>query len=99
MVLEIDFDAPALDAQIITLIVARAGSIDGWTYGGLNLLDLEMTITAVHLNGCPLDLQKFLDAPAFDFAHDILGMLRHINKEDGSLNNFFDPRCSLPEHA
>lgn len=93
----IKFTVSEDDAYLIMLIMERVQSVDGWTYGGLDLMDLEMTICATHLNGCPLNLQKLLDAKPFDFSHDILGMLRHINKNDGTLNNFFVPRCALPE--
>lgn len=55
----------------------------------------NMDITACHLNGNPLDLQKLLDAPDFDFSHDVLGIRRHINRNTGQLEDFFSPRCSL----
>lgn len=93
----VKFKAKKDDQYLIMLIMERVQTIDGWVYGGLDLMDLEMTIYATHLNGCPLDLQKLLDSEPFDFAHDILGMIRHINKDNGSLNNFFVPRCALPE--
>lgn len=55
---------------------------------------LDMDLTACHCNGCPLDLQKLLDAPAFDFAHDIYGIRRHINRETGQIEGCFLPRCA-----
>ena len=43
-----------------------------------------------------LDLQKLLDAPAFDFAHDICGIIRHMDRSSypGKLMNCFWPRCA-----
>jgi hypothetical protein len=42
-----------------------------------------------------LDLDKLLKAPAFDFAHDIYGIIRHMDrtKFPGKLLNHFHPRC------
>jgi hypothetical protein len=94
---EINFDTNKEDTKLIVKIAHRAGSIKAWQNRQIDTMDLSFVLAAVHLNGCPLDLQKLLDAPQADFTHDILGMLQHINRDDGSLNDFFDPRCSLPE--
>jgi len=56
-----------------------------------------MDITACHANGCPLDLKKLRAAPDFDFVHDVVGIMHHIDRRDGKLVNFFLPRCSKPE--
>lgn len=58
----------------------------------LNMLHSVMDITAVHLNGCPLDLERLLEAPEFDFIHDVAGIAQHLNRETGELEGFFIPR-------
>lgn len=63
------------------------------------VLDAEMDILATHLNGCPLKLQELLDADDVNFAHDTFGIRRHINRETGKLEDFFDPRYSQPERS
>jgi hypothetical protein len=60
-------------------------------------IDLEMDITATHLNGCPLNLNKLLQADDFDFYHDIQGIYRHLDRETGELRDCFLPRCAQPE--
>lgn len=54
--------------------------------------DIAMDVTAVHCNGCPLRLKDLANAPSFDFAHDILGIRRHLNRNTGKLEDCFVPR-------
>lgn len=61
----------------------------------INKTDFMMDIEATHCNGCPLNLNKLLDFPAFDFWHDIHGIAVNINKSTGELKNCFLPRCSV----
>ena len=55
---------------------------------------LDMDITACHLNGTRLNLEKFLKADEGNFLHDIYGIQRHINRDTGKLENCFSPRYS-----
>jgi len=57
--------------------------------------DAAMDITAVHANGCRLKLDDLLAADPFDFAHDVFGIRRHLNRETGQLENFFTPRYAV----
>ncbi len=59
--------------------------------------EVMMDITATHANGCPLDLDKLLAAPDFDFAHDVFGIRRHLDRTTGELRDFFLPRCSVKQ--
>jgi hypothetical protein len=57
----------------------------------INRLFLTMDI-----NSLPdLDLDRLLAAPDFDFAHDIIGILRHMDRSayPGKLTGCFEPRC------
>lgn len=56
-----------------------------------------MTLTACHANGCPLRLQGLLDARDFDFAHDVLGIMGHINTRTGKLRKHFNPRYAVEQ--
>lgn len=58
------------------------------------LMDVEMDVTATHANGCPLDLDRLLAFPDFDFAHDVFGIRRHIDRNTGKLGDCFVPRCA-----
>lgn len=55
-----------------------------------------MDLVATNANGCPLDFERLLNFPEFDFAHDITGIYRHIDRESGKLENCFLPRCARP---
>lgn len=59
-------------------------------------MSLVMDIEVAHCH-IPLDLQKLLDAPSFDFGHDVGGIRQNLNRETGKIDNCFLPRCALPE--
>ena len=59
------------------------------------LLDIEMDLTAVHLNGNPLRLSELASADAFNFSHDIFGIVDCLDRETGTLRNGFSPRYSV----
>ncbi len=54
--------------------------------------DTIMDLSATVAQGCRLDLAGLLAASAFDFAHDLCGIRRHINRSTGFLENCFLPR-------
>ena len=58
----------------------------------LNRLDTLMDVTATHLNGCPLRLEELLEADAFNFVHDIIGIRNNLNRDTGKMENCFLPR-------
>lgn len=60
-----------------------------------SMIHLLMDITATHANGNRLRLRELLEADAFNFAHDIHGIVRHIDRETGELKDFFVPRFAL----
>lgn len=74
----------------------RPGSFLGGNYP---FLDADMDITATHCNGNPLRLDDLLNADAFQFAHDIGGIRRHLNRETGKLEDCFVPRFTVREKA
>lgn len=57
-------------------------------------IDFEMDVTATHASGNPLDLNRLLAADDFNFAHDVFGIARHLNRETGQLEDHFSPRFS-----
>lgn len=89
------------EANQIHNVVSRADDLYNKYMGiGLpDLLSLSMDITATHLNGCPLDFDKLLTASDPDFAHDVFGISRHIDRTTGKLKDHFLPRCSKIKEA
>jgi hypothetical protein len=56
---------------------------------------VEMNLSAVHSH-TPLRLELLRDFDDFNFAHDILGIERHLDKSTGELKDHFRPRCAKP---
>lgn len=57
--------------------------------------NIEMDITAVHLNGTPLDLEKLESFDFPDLMHDVSGIVINLDRETGRLQNCFVPRCAM----
>jgi len=95
------FDATGEDAEVILAILKRAKALYKklWRFPLPDPMSLHMDITACHLNGCPLKLQKLLEADDFNFAHDVFGIQRHINRRTGKLEDCFLPRSYDREAA
>ncbi len=87
----LDFTATKEESEIIRKIVAR---VEGLGNRPFDATTTWMDIEACHSNGCPLDLEKLLNAPDFDFSHDVYGIEHHINRRTGALEGCFLPRCS-----
>lgn len=60
-------------------------------------LELEELLSETHNSGCPLDFDELATFPKSDFAHDVAGIQRHIDRETGELGGCFVPRCAVPE--
>jgi len=60
----------------------------------LDLMSLSMDLTAVHVSGCKLDLEKLLNFDDSDLVHDVCGIIMNIDRKTGKLDNFFLPRCA-----
>lgn len=94
---EVSFDAGYGNAPLIASCVARAQAL--WVKVGLprpDRINLTMDLTACHANGCPLDFRKLLDFDDFNFAHDVGGISRHIDRSTGALGGCFLPRSAAP---
>lgn len=89
----ISFECTRQEHNLIIAIVARAKKEFAY-FASEPPYDpaLEMDISATHANGNPLRLAELLAAPQADFAHDIFGIRRHIDRETGRLTDCFQPR-------
>lgn len=61
-------------------------------------IDLFMDIEFAHLES-PMDLQRLLDFESRDFAHDIIGIYEHFNRDTKRMDDCFSPRCTIQERA
>ena len=85
----VNFDTTREEARLIMGIAKRTAA---HAAHGFDLLACEMDITACHANGCPLDLARLLAAEDFNFAHDVYGIMAHIDRSTGKLRDCFLPR-------
>lgn len=60
----------------------------------LDHLDTTMDLTACHLNGTPLNLDRMLTSDEFNLMHDIMGINRHLDRGTGKITGGFLPRYS-----
>ncbi|NWG25895.1 MAG: hypothetical protein HXY30_16020 [Pseudorhodoplanes sp.] len=83
------FSVSQAEANIIHKIARRAvAQLQVLSVHGCTVLDVHMDIIACHANGCPLRLEDLLAADPFNFAHDVLGIARHLNRTTGQVEGF-----------
>ena len=80
------------DHNRIVEIAQRAVAIAKQRGVEYSQMDAVMDLTAVHANGCPLNLAALAEATPFDFTHDVFGIRNHINRSTGQLEDCFLPR-------
>jgi hypothetical protein len=83
------------EAVIINGMAHRATAMAQSVGIEYKVMDADMDLTACHLNGCPLRLEDMAKADDFNFAHDVLGIRRHLNRETGQLEDCFVPRFAI----
>lgn len=59
-------------------------------------MEVAMDLSAVHAK-MPLRLGELADADDYNFAHDVAGIRRHLNRQTGELENCFVPRFAQAE--
>lgn len=90
------FEVGIEEDDIIDEIVTRALSLcrkHGVTYDRMTAF---MDMTACH-NSTPLRLRDMLKADDLNFAHDVFGIRRHMNRTTGELGDCFLPRYARME--
>ena len=91
----VEFNSTKEEHALIAKIVERANDYEI----APDPLSLSMDLDAVNSNGIPLDFERLLSFPEFDFRHDIVGIQNKMNRAGGEpiLYDFFLPRCSKPK--
>ncbi len=84
------------DRDILSSIARRAQTAFADAGQPRDLIDCMMDIDAVH-QAIGLRLEDLNNADAFNFAHDVFGIARHLNRSTGELKGFFLPRFSSYE--
>lgn len=95
----VSFAVSRQEDEVIWQIVDRAEAMARPQWGvEFDRHGAAMDLTATHANGCPLRLDALLAAEPVDFAHDVFGIFRHIDRNTGQLRDYFTPRYAVPEN-
>lgn len=95
----ISFKASKEEFKTIGKIARRAVALAVTHDIEYDYLTADMDISACHANGTPLDLDKLLAADDFNFAHDVFGIRRHIDRDTGEIMDCFVPRCARSNNS
>jgi hypothetical protein len=90
----VNFTTTPTEKRRIAEIIRRAIRLE--LISSREKLDATMDLTACHANGTPLDFDKLLRFDDFNFAHDVAGIRRHMNRDTGQLTHCFLPKCAQP---
>lgn len=82
------------DARSLEDIADRALSLARRAKIDIRKIDIVMDLTATHANGCRMNFAELAAADQFNLSHDVFGIMRHLNRETGQLEDFFVPRFS-----
>jgi len=74
--------------EAIVKIVDRAEQMHITAFDRISLI-MDMEVATGEFN---LRLEDLLNADDFNFAHDVCGIQRNINRETKKIDNFFVPR-------
>lgn len=83
------------EREAVDRIVDRAMGLFAEARVEKTRMDVEMDLAAVHAH-TPLRLGALAAADEFNFAHDIGGIHRHLNRQTGELEDCFLPRFTVP---
>lgn len=97
--MSLSFDCGKDEKAIIFKIAKRAAAVCKKNNIKFDLLSSEMDLMACHANGCPLELERMLEADDVNLMHDVLGIRRHISRKTGKLKHCFLPRFARPRRA
>ena len=87
-----DRETAAIGGQIVRRVR------DAFANAKIDAISLSMDLTVCHNMG-HVDLATLRDAPRGDFAHDILGIHQHLDRDTGEMKDCFVPRCRNAEVA
>ena len=82
----IKFNTSSEDMKLIKQITDRIED------NNIDKMFVMMDLSAIDSNDCKIDFLKLLNFDDFDFYHDIIGIMTHIDRKTGKLTKNFVPR-------
>lgn len=85
---------PVVDNRSKELIskIAKRGNLISPDSRSVSEFSMDIYAVLAHQ---PMDLESWLKANDFNFAHDIFGIQRHLNRDTWKLEDCFLPRFSI----
>jgi hypothetical protein len=90
---EIDWNLPDEESNLIAKIADRAKK----TKSDIDVMSLEMDLTATHKYICQLRLDDLFHSDDFNFKHDVYGIMNNLDRQNLVLRNYFFPRFCASE--
>lgn len=92
----VKFNCTAEERALVTKIVARMAkmAMEVQPYSTFDGNSAAIDLEAVHCNDTRMDFENLLKADDFNFAHDVFGIERKLDRKTGKLKDFFLPRCT-----
>lgn len=75
--------------------IAKRVLVDFSAFESDNPIPIEMDIIAVHGAIHKLNLEKLLKLPDIEFAHDIAGIIHHLDRDELVLKHHFLPYSAI----
>ena len=90
--MRISFQCSIDEMRQICQIAERAWQVTVFRDVYRSRAEMMMDLQATNANGCPMDFAALLAGDDSNFAHDIAGIYRHLDRETGKLGGCFSPR-------
>jgi hypothetical protein len=81
----------------IMFLAQRASELAEYHGVNYDTMTADMDLTNCHLHCFPLDLKAMREADAGNFAHDVFGIARHLDRRTLEMRGCFVPRFALRE--
>lgn len=82
------------DLQTIEKIVRKAKRVIEKWRGKIDLLKLRADLIKAYSHNERIDLETLYTFDEFNFLHDIIGIMRHLNQKTGKFKDHFVPRAA-----
>ena len=92
--MNIEFKIKSVDAMVS--VAERATALNLFNPHNYDRVTMMMDLAAADAD-VGLDYDKLLAFPDYDFAHDVIGIATHMNRNTGKIEDFFLPRSAKLE--
>ncbi len=88
----LQWDMDPAEMNTVYRIASRAVEMGVAHHVAVDYTQVMIDTVCCHKNGCPLKLLQLLMSDPADFANDVFGITKHLDRRSGKLCNDFWPR-------